>query len=393
MRASLAAVGLPVTAVVLVAGMLAGILGPKEAPGADAPCDAQQAGIGVDMSKLPSGAAGGFSKVQLLNAAKIMAAGKTAGLSARDQQIGLAVALGESDLGADSSSRTPNGDGDVGVFQQRAKPGWYADGATMADNSARLNNTTYAATTFFTGHDVKVAAAGGAGSTGYHIKGLADIKNRDQMSPSGAAHAVQGNADPDHYSKYWSRAVNVAKVVAAAVSGKDAAAALTTTTSGGSCPGAGQSGDSGRSGKDTYGPMWIKKGHPGGEDPWAFFWGQCVSYAAWMVRTTTGYSDFVNNYRGAHFGNANQWAGAARTAGIPVDQKPAVGAIAQRMSGAYGHVAYITKVNSDGSFDVNEYNHAGDEKFGSRKHAKIGPGADGFDNIIHFETKGKKANS
>lgn len=148
-------------------------------------------------------------------------------------------------------------------------------------------------------------------------------------------------------------------------------------------------GDSGKSGQDTYGPYWKSEaGRADGVDPWSFYWGECVSYAAWMIRTTTGYTDFTNNWHGQHFGNAQGWAAAARGAGITVNQTPAVGAIAQRTSGAFGHVALITKVNSDGSFDVNEYNYASHHTFGTRNHVKIG--AD-FDNILHFEKKGSSS--
>lgn len=154
------------------------------------------------------------------------------------------------------------------------------------------------------------------------------------------------------------------------------------------CSSSTTSGSNGKYGVDTYLSYWNSHGHPnGGADPQAFFWGQCVSYAAFMVRTTTGYKDFTNFWRGQHFGNAYEWAAAARGAGIRVDQTPAVGAIAQRTTNPPGHVAYITRVNADGSFDVNEYNHAGDQRFGARKNARIGPGSDGFTNILHFEKK------
>lgn len=367
--------------VVLVGGLVAA-LAPQTTPSMSS-CDAQLAAVSVDMTKLPKNAVAGYSTAQLLTAAKIMAAGKAAGVSYRDQVIGIAVGMGESDLSADPTSKQPNGDQDVGLFQQRALPGWYADGQTETDNVARLNNDDYAAKTFFLGHDVKVAAPGGAGPVGFHLPGLVDIKNRDSKAPSAVGHEVQGNADPNHYAKWWDRAQEVAKAVAGA---SDAPAASAPAEPGQCSIGAGVPADSGKTGKDTYGPMWSSKGHIEGVDPWSFYWGECVSYAAWMVRTTSPYPDFVNNWHGAHFGNAKEWAAAAREVGITVDSTPAVGAIAQHSRGRNGHVAYITTVNTDGSFEINEYNHAGHHIFSSRK---VRMGTD-FDNVLHFEQKGKR---
>jgi surface antigen len=56
------------------------------------------------------------------------------------------------------------------------------------------------------------------------------------------------------------------------------------------------------------------------------------------------------------------WGGAARTAGIPVDDSPAVGAIAWWPAGSSpsGHVAYVEQVLSDGSVLVSEDNLTGD---------------------------------
>lgn len=148
-------------------------------------------------------------------------------------------------------------------------------------------------------------------------------------------------------------------------------------------------GSNGKAGVDTYLAYWNSHGHPGDADPQQFYWGECVSYAAWMVRTTTSYTNFENDWRSQHFGNASGWYAAANGAGIPVDKTPAVGAIAQRMSGYAGHVAYITKVNSDGSFDVNEYNHAAHHTFGTRTHVRIGEGPEAFTWILHFERNTK----
>ena len=126
-------------------------------------------------------------------------------------------------------------------------------------------------------------------------------------------------------------------------------------------------------------------------DPWGFYSYECVSYAAYMVRTTTSWNDFVNNYsaRGAsvHFGNAVEWAAAARGIGVPVNTSPSVGSVAWRSSGRAGHVAMVTAVHSDGTIDIAEYNLSGGyHQFGIRSRVDWTSGGTwGFDGFIHFE--------
>ncbi len=126
----------------------------------------------------------------------------------------------------------------------------------------------------------------------------------------------------------------------------------------------------------------------GGVDPWGFYWGECVSYAAYMVRSRTAWSDFVNNYtdRGTsvHFGNAVQWGAAAQALGIPVDTHPSVGSIAWRTSGYAGHVAYVTAVHPNGTIDVAEYNYTYYHGFDVRKNIAWWNGE--FAGFIHFES-------
>ena len=72
-------------------------------------------------------------------------------------------------------------------------------------------------------------------------------------------------------------------------------------------------------------------------------------------------------FKGVHWGNATNWDNAARAAGIPVYKTPKVGDIAVRDSGTWGHVAYVAKVNADGSFMVEEYNHLRPDTYSYRK--------------------------
>ena len=69
-------------------------------------------------------------------------------------------------------------------------------------------------------------------------------------------------------------------------------------------------------------------------------------------------------------GDAKQWFSDAQKASIPTGSEPKVGAIVVYGYGDNGHVAYVEKVNADGSFDVSEMNYTTDgylrNKDGSR---------------------------
>ncbi len=123
----------------------------------------------------------------------------------------------------------------------------------------------------------------------------------------------------------------------------------------------------------------------GGVDPWGFYWGQCVSYVAWQVRLNTSNPNFQNVYKGVHFGNASNWASAARSLGITVNTTPTVGSVAWRQSGFAGHVAYVTAVHANGTIDVAEYNFSVSEGYDTRRNLNWrGGGSSGFDAFIHF---------
>jgi surface antigen len=77
-----------------------------------------------------------------------------------------------------------------------------------------------------------------------------------------------------------------------------------------------------------------------------FPYGQCTYYVATRRNVTWA-------------GNGGAWYAAARAAGRPVGHTPVVGAIAVMWGSWYGHVAYVERVNPDGSFVVSEWNVAG----------------------------------
>jgi len=99
---------------------------------------------------------------------------------------------------------------------------------------------------------------------------------------------------------------------------------------------------------------WVSDGH-------GYYQSECVSFAAWAVRT-----DGLAHTKSPDFmGNANLWTGAY------VDATPHVGDVAQwdggrNGAGSVGHVAYVVAVNADGSVLVNEYNWGGFHRFNAR---------------------------
>jgi surface antigen len=85
---------------------------------------------------------------------------------------------------------------------------------------------------------------------------------------------------------------------------------------------------------------------------------QCTAYA--YERRPDIYNWAVAHGAEPYNWNAYKWAHWAQVTGLPTGSAPAVGAIAVYPIGAYGssvgHVAYVEKVNSDGSYTVSEEN-------------------------------------
>ncbi|WP_436877523.1 CHAP domain-containing protein [Mammaliicoccus sciuri] len=83
---------------------------------------------------------------------------------------------------------------------------------------------------------------------------------------------------------------------------------------------------------------------------------------------------------GSTWGNANNWASAAAQSGYTVNNNPSAGSVLQTTAGGYGHVAYVDKVNSDGSIQVSEMNYQGVGVVSTRT---ISASAAGSYNYIH----------
>ena len=187
----LAVVAVVATAVVLSSGTGSGTgtSGAGCGTGIVDPVIVARAGVQVDA----------FEGEQLVNAAEVMNAATDAGLPQRAQIIGVMTAIGESSLRnltyGDDIYGVTNPDGtltsSIGLFQQQA---WWGSRATRLDpyQSALL---------FF--------------------ERLGAVPGWESLSPTAAAHAVQRNADPDHYTRFFEPAARIVQTLTAAAGGSD----------------------------------------------------------------------------------------------------------------------------------------------------------------------------
>jgi|GEM_PF-2409840 len=95
-----------------------------------------------------------------------------------------------------------------------------------------------------------------------------------------------------------------------------------------------------------------------GADDSTSYWGMgaghnCTNYVAWKLST----NGIVRPKTGP--GDSSEWAVNARADGYAVDSTPLAGSVAQwdafaDSTGAYGHVAYVERVNDDGTILISE---------------------------------------
>lgn len=137
-------------------------------------CEAKQP-IEVGRISVPAGPVAGYCQPQLQNAAEIIRAAKALGIGRRGQQIGVMTAIGESGL-RNLTYGDRVGPDSRGLFQQRANWGPLA---------ARMDPYT-AATAFF--------------------RRMVGVERWNTRPATEVAHLVQGNADPEYYTKFEVRA-------------------------------------------------------------------------------------------------------------------------------------------------------------------------------------------
>ena len=104
--------------------------------------------------------------------------------------------------------------------------------------------------------------------------------------------------------------------------------------------------------QETGGYPWADVPFPNSmPDPWGMYKRQDVSYTAWKIDSTGR----LMPYWGGR-GNASQWPGVARAAGIPVDFIPQVGDVAISSAGYYGHAMYVEEIIDSTKIKVSQYN-------------------------------------
>ncbi len=171
----------PVVLLLAVVGSAFVLLRPSAAPEpkpSAIPACPRVAAVTVGAYLVPAGPIAGFCQGQLVNAAQVLRAAQSYGLSVHGQEIGVMTAIGESSLRNVNYGDTAGPDS-RGIFQQRSNYG---------DLANRMDPYT-AARAFF-----------------LRMQG---IVSWETLSPTVVAHTVQRNADPDYYTKYWLKAVTV----------------------------------------------------------------------------------------------------------------------------------------------------------------------------------------
>ena len=139
----------------------------------------------VDPAQIPNGSVDGYSGDQLTNAAYIMNAASSLGLDRAAQILGVMTAMGESSLRVLDHGDTVGPDS-RGLFQQRDNGAW----GSLTDRM----DPAISASNFF--------------------KALERMHGWEALSPTIAAHRVQGNADPYHYEQFYAAAATVVGTLA-----------------------------------------------------------------------------------------------------------------------------------------------------------------------------------
>ena len=174
-------IGTTITALIAGSALFTSLaFGAASAALAAAPGNTGQCNISTAVAPAASGPVEGYDSEQLRNAAAIMNAATALNLPGTAQVIGVMTALGESGLRVLDRGDAVGPDS-RGLFQQRDNGAWGSYQDRM--------DPTLSATNFFT-----------------H---LAALPGWEQMTPTAAAHAVQRNADPNHYTKYHSAAQSI----------------------------------------------------------------------------------------------------------------------------------------------------------------------------------------
>lgn len=100
-----------------------------------------------------------------------------------------------------------------------------------------------------------------------------------------------------------------------------------------------------------YPSVWANAPQDSIVDSWGMYNRECTSYAAFRVDQAYGNMPYWGGV-----GNAYQWSGNARAAGIPTGSTPKPGSVGVLNDGGFGHVAWVDSVQSDGTITIDHYN-------------------------------------
>lgn len=185
--AGIVAVGIGVVVIVVIAvNSLSGIAGSGSSPQAVTCPPAASKTIGGVV--VPRGPVAGYCQDRLVNAAYVIEAAQSLGIGPHTQAVGVMTAIGESGL-QNLDHGDAAGPDSRGLFQQRDNGAW---------GTYEQRMDPYTAASMFYAKLVKVP--------GWKT-----------MTPTQMAHAVQVNADPEHYAKSWP----AAKAVVEGLTGQD----------------------------------------------------------------------------------------------------------------------------------------------------------------------------
>lgn len=114
-------------------------------------------------------------------------------------------------------------------------------------------------------------------------------------------------------------------------------------------------------------------------DDWGMYNRECVSYAAFRVASSGRHMPYWGGV-----GDAIEWPGNARAAGIPVSGAPKASDVAIWPVGHYGHAMYVEAVYDDGSILISEYNYDWSGRYSQRVISAATIQAQGFE-FVHFQ--------
>lgn len=291
---------------------------------------------------------------------------KADGLDARATRVVAIAGYGESNLtnigyGDQDTSGTRNGDGSLatsfGFLQQQTSMGYGTKEEVM--------NPETAARSFIYGKGTN--------------PGLLDISGWQDMEPTAAIHAVQRNADPNHYVQYYAAAdavlkrnnidtISSGKTTKDGGTSKDDKANAKTALNKSSCGDgatlvAGK--DGGGNANNSYPWDNITPRDSWVPDPMNFYYGECVSFAGWKINETLGVKPgdpmiFTNKIAG----NGRYWGKAWEQNGWKISYEPVPNSVAwwdtygAQGIGEMGHVGWVANVK-DGKPLIEEYNNSG----------------------------------